>query len=122
VQVRDEERRLLAAQLQEEHRQIEAARQRLATGQPTRLSQLGQLDEQEGLDHHAFGLFLALLGEALAAQAHPDAPVERLSGDGLLRIRLEPLARGSHAEIHTSAGVLAGRDHLLTITAVEDGP
>lgn len=128
VQVRDEERRLLAAQLQEEHRQIEAARQRLATGQPTRLSQLGQLgllgqlDEQEGLDHHAFGLFLTLLGEALAAQAHPDAPVERLSGDGLLRIRLEPLARGSHAEIHTRAGVLAGRDHLLTITAVEDGP
>lgn len=117
VQPRDEERRLLAAQLHEEQRQIEAARQRLASAQPVRLS---QLCEPEGLDPHAFGLFLALLGEALAAQANPDATVERLSGDGLLRIRLEPLAPDSHAEIRTPAGVLAGRDHLLTITAVDD--
>lgn len=117
VQSRDEQRRLLAAQLHEEHRQIEAARQRLASAQPVRLS---QLCDQEALDPHAFGLFLTLLGEALAAQAHPGATVERLSGDGLLRIRLDPLERDSHAEIRTPAGVLAGRDHLLTITAVDD--
>ena len=109
VQARDKERRLLAEQLEEEHAQIEAARQRLATGQPVRLSALGELDP------HAFGLFLALLGEALAAQSRPDDAVERLSGDGLLRIRLEPLAADSVADIHTPAGILRGRDHLLTV-------
>ncbi|WP_415205714.1 TIGR02677 family protein [Pseudorhodoferax sp.] len=114
VQVRDEARRLLAAQLQEEHAQIEAARRRLATGRPVKLSELGELDP------HAFGLFLSLLGEALAAQAGPGTPVERLSGDGLLRIRLQPLAAGSRAEICTPAGRLAGRDHLLTIALVDE--
>jgi uncharacterized protein (TIGR02677 family) len=113
VQVRDDARRLLAAQLQEEHAQIQAARRRLATGQPIKLSELGELDP------HAFGLFLALLGEALAAQTDPDAGVEQASGDGLLRIRLQPLASGSRAEIHTPAGVFAGRDHLLTISEVD---
>jgi uncharacterized protein (TIGR02677 family) len=114
VQVRDDARRLLAAQLQEEHAQIDAARRRLATGRPTKLSELGELDG------HAFGLFLALLGEALVAQDSPEAPVERLSGDGLLRVRLAPLTTGSHARIETPAGVFAGRDHLLTISAVDD--
>ncbi len=113
VQVRDAERQLLAAQFREEHAQIEAARVRLATGQPTRLSDLGELDT------HAFGLFLGLLGEALTAQSHPDAAVELDSGDGLLRIRLEPLAADSRAEIHTADGVFAGRDHLLTISRTD---
>ena len=87
----------------------DAGTTRLATGQPVRLSALGELDP------HAFGLFLALLGEALAAQSRPDDAVERLSGDGLLRIRLEPLAADSVADIHTPAGILRGRDHLLTV-------
>lgn len=114
VQARDDARRLLAAQLREEHAQIDAARRRLATGQPAKLSALGELDP------HAFGLFLSLLGEALAAQADPDAPVEQTSGDGLLRIRLQPLASGGWAEIRTPAGVFAGRDHLLTIFVVDE--
>ncbi|KQP38788.1 TIGR02677 family protein [Pseudorhodoferax sp. Leaf274] len=113
VQARDDARRLLAAQLHEEHAQIEAARQRLATDRPVKLSELGALDP------HAFGLFLALLGEALAAQPDPEASVEQASGDGLLRIRLQPLAPGSRAEIHTPAGVFSGRDHLLTISEVD---
>lgn len=113
VQVRDAERQLLAAQFREEHAQIEAARARLATGQATRLSELGMLDA------HAFGLFLGLLGEALTAQTSPDAAVELDSGDGLLRIRLEPLAADSRAEIRTANGVFAGRDHLLTITRTD---
>lgn len=114
VQPRDDARRLLAAQLQEEHAQIEAARRRLATAEPIKLSALGELDP------HAFHLFLSLLGEALAAQAHPEAVVEQLSGDGLLRIRLEPLEPDSYAEIPTPAGILSGRDHWLTVTAVDD--
>jgi uncharacterized protein (TIGR02677 family) len=114
VRDRDEERRLLAAQLREEHAQIEAARQRLATGRPTRLSELGDLDG------HAFSLFLSLLGEALTAQSSPDAAVDLQSGDGLMHIRLEPLEAGSRAEVMTPAGTFAGRDHRITITRLSE--
>lgn len=110
VRDRSQERALVAAQLAEEARQIEEARERLATGKPTRLSELGDLDQA------TFGLFLNLLGEALSDQAHPDEAVERQSGDGLLLLRLEPLATDSRAEIRTPAGVFSGRDHILTIT------
>lgn len=109
IRDRSRERELMAQQLAEESRQVEAARQRLATGRPTRLSELGELDP------HAFALFLNLLGEALSAQDDPAQPVERQTGDGLLHLRLEPLAADSCAEIRTPAGVFSGRDHLLTI-------
>ena len=114
VQERNEERRLLAAQFGEEHAQIEAARDRLATGGLTRLSELGRLDG------HAFQLFLSLLGEALTAQSSPDDAVELRSGDGLLRISLSPLGSETRAQVATPAGVFAGRDHLITITRVEN--
>ncbi|MEJ8839369.1 TIGR02677 family protein [Ramlibacter sp. AN1133] len=110
VKVRDQERAALAAQLEEESRQVEAARARLATGRPARLSELGVLQPQE------FGLFLSLLGEALAEQPGPDAVVERATGDGLFRVRLQPLEPGTHATIETPAGAFTGRDHLLTVT------
>jgi uncharacterized protein (TIGR02677 family) len=110
VRDRGEARQLLAQELAQEAVQVEAARQRLATGQSTRLSELGTLDP------HAFGLFLDLLGEALSEQPGPDATVERQTGDGLLCIRLEPLGADSRAEIRSPHGVFAGRDHLITIT------
>ncbi len=116
VRDRSEERALMAQALGEESRQVEAARQRLATGQPLRLSELGELD------HHAFGLFLSLLGEALAEQANPDQAVERQTGDGLLRIRMEPLDANSLAQIHTPSGAFCGRDHLLTISLTQEAP
>lgn len=109
IQDRSQARELMARQMAEEARQVEAARQRLATGRPTRLSELGELDP------HAFGLFLSLLGEALAAQDDPEQAVERQTGDGLLRIRMEPLDADSRAHVHTPAGVFCGRDHWLTI-------
>lgn len=111
VRLRDDERAALAAHLEEESRQVEAARTRLATGRPLRLSELGVLEAQE------FGLFLTLLGEALAEQAGPDAAIERSTGDGLFIVRLEPLGPGTHAIIQTPAGTFAGRDHRLTVTA-----
>ena len=114
VQERDAERRLLAEQFQEEHAQFEAARERLATGQLTRLSELGRLES------HAFQLFLSLLGEALTEQSAPDEAVELQSGDGLLRISLVPLDAASHAEVLTPMGVFAGRDHFITITRIEN--
>ncbi|BBF92162.1 hypothetical protein BLTE_08470 [Blastochloris tepida] len=113
VKDRGEGRAFFALQLAQESTQVEAARQRLATGRPARLSELGELDQ------HAFGLFLGLLGEALSGQAGPDSTVERRTGDGLLKIRLEPLAPGSRARITTPNGVFAGRDHLVTITPTQ---
>ncbi|WP_323011610.1 TIGR02677 family protein [Castellaniella sp.] len=110
IQDRAQARSLLAAQLQEEHDQIETARQRLATGRITRLSELGPLDAP------TFALFLDLLGETLTAQPNPDAIVEAQSGDGLLQIRLQPLAADTQASIHTSDGCLSGRDHLIMIS------
>lgn len=114
VRDRSEERARMAGQLAEESRQVDAARRRLATGRAALLSELGELDT------HAFGLFLNLLGEALAEQSGPETAVERQTGDGLLQIRLEPLAAGSLARIVTPAGVFAGRDHRLTITQTQE--
>lgn len=112
VRNRDAERALLAQQATAEHRQVEAARARLATGESCRLSDLGRLDPQE------FDLFLAVLGEALASQPSPDAAVARVTSDGLLHIRLEPLGEDSHAAIETPLGIFSGRDHRITIAPV----
>jgi uncharacterized protein (TIGR02677 family) len=106
---RSRERALLAAHLAEEAAQTEAARQRLMTEGIVKVSELGFLDR------HAFRLFLALLGDALAAQRQPDAPVERIAGDGSLRVRLEPLGAHTHARIQTELGCFTGRDHLVSI-------
>lgn len=114
VRDRSAERASMGQQFAEESQQIEAARRRLATGRPVRLSELGELDR------HGFSLFLSLLGEALAEQSQPDEPIERQTGDGLLRIRLEPLQAHSRARIQTPTGVFSGRDHLITITATEE--
>jgi len=116
VRERNRERELMARQLAEESSQVEAARRRLASSRPVRLSELGELGV------HEFALFLGLLGEALAEQPSPDQTVERQTGDGLLRIRLEPLARDSRAQLHTPAGTFSGRDHVPTIHATQDGP
>jgi uncharacterized protein (TIGR02677 family) len=113
VQDRQAERERLEAQLTEEDREIQEARARLANGEPTRLSDFGRLNR------HGFQLFLHLLGETLPAQTHPDGAVERQTGDGLLRVRLEPLGADSTAEILTETGLFAGRDHLLTVTSME---
>ncbi|MGT2430706.1 TIGR02677 family protein [Cupriavidus basilensis] len=114
VRDRSAERALMAVQFAEESRQVDAARQHLATGRATRLSELGELDLP------TFGLFLNLLGEALSEQARPDKPVERQTGDGLLRIRLEPLEADSLALITTPSGVFSRRDHRLTISPTQE--
>jgi uncharacterized protein (TIGR02677 family) len=113
VRDRRGERELLAGKIAQEDREVEEARARLANGEARRLSDLGRLDP------HGFRLFLNLLGETLPAQANPDEAVERQTGDGLLRVRLEPLGADTNAEIVTDAGVFAGRDHMLTITSME---
>jgi uncharacterized protein (TIGR02677 family) len=116
IRDRSAERALMAQQLEEESRQVDAARRRLATGRATRLSELGELDQ------HEFGLFLALLGEALAEQSSPEKTVERQTGDGLLQVRLEPLAADTRARINSPSGAFSGRDHMLTISLVREAP
>jgi len=106
---RSEERNLLAARVAEEAAETESARQRLATNRETRLSELGRLDKS------TFRLFLTLLGEALATQTDPDEPVERLTGDGTLIVRLVPLDSHTRAEITTDLGTFRGRDHRILI-------
>ena len=110
VRDRSRERELLALRLADERAREQAARRRLATGQPVRLSAIG------ALDRHEFRLLLSLIGEALSAQIRPDATVERPSADGALRIRLQPLGEHTRAVMDTELGRFSGRDHLLTVT------
>jgi len=112
VRDRSRERAWLAAQVAREAQWAESARSKLARGEPLLLSELGPLDG------HEFKLLLSVIGEALAAQRAPDAAVERLSGDGTLRIRLEPLAADSHAQVDTELGIFSGRDHRLTVWTI----
>ncbi|OGA38292.1 MAG: TIGR02677 family protein [Betaproteobacteria bacterium RIFCSPLOWO2_12_FULL_62_13] len=113
MQDRSRERALLAERLKAEYAQVQAARMRLANGGSIRLSQLGRLDR------HEFRLFIALLGEALAVQGNPDQAVERVTADGLLRLRLEPLGAQTHARIETELGSFSGRDHTISITEIK---
>lgn len=109
VEDRSVHRTHLAALAAAEHAQVEAARHRLATGRPTRLSDLGELDPD------SFGLFLSLLGDALSARVPGAATVETMTSDGSLLVRLAPTHDGRRAAVHTPAGVLRGPDHVLTV-------
>jgi uncharacterized protein (TIGR02677 family) len=111
---RSKDRETLAQRISEESRQVQAARERLATGEPVRLSQIGFLDR------HEFQLFLQLLAEALASQSHPDKAVERVTLDGLLSVRLEPLPGTEFFSLESEFGWFHGRDHVITIKQVND--
>ena len=104
------ERRLLAERAAAEAEQTAAARARLATDRPIRLSDLGHLDPD------AFSLFLGLLGEALSARRPGEREIRTTTGDGSLEIRLAAVPDGTSVEIRTDAGVFRGPEHVLQIT------
>lgn len=106
---RSGEKALLAEAAAAEAGQLIAARRRLATGVRARLSDLGTLDAAE------FGLFLDLLGEALAVKVDADAPVDVVSSDGTLQVTLEPTEDDGTATIVTATGTFSGPDHYVTI-------
>jgi uncharacterized protein (TIGR02677 family) len=110
------EKAVLAAAAADEAAQLEAARARLATGERTRLSQLGTLDALQ------FGIFLELLGEALTRQRRADEGVSITSSDGSLEIVLEPTGDGAAATIVTEGGTFSGTDHYLTIRDLFEAP
>lgn len=93
-------------------RQIEqtaAARARLATGAPTTLGDLRELDGD------AFGLFLSLLGEALSARRHGEREVFTTTADGTMAVRLVAFADAPLVELITPAGIFRGPDHIIEI-------
>ncbi|MDA3922678.1 MAG: TIGR02677 family protein [Salinisphaera sp.] len=113
VRDRSVEKAFLAQKIAAEDAQIQAARQRLATDEITRLSAIGRLDR------HAFALFLDVLGEALAAMHDPHDIIERMTTDGSLALTLKPIADAPIVTLETDAGVFAGRDHWIHVREIE---
>ncbi len=111
-QVRDRsaDREFLRRQAEREAAETAAARRRLRTAGPTLLSDLDALDPQ------AFRLFLALLGDALAARMPGEAEVKTVTSDGTLEVRLSLVPDGGTATIRTADGVLTGPEHIIEIT------
>ncbi|HBG96336.1 MAG TPA: TIGR02677 family protein [Chromatiaceae bacterium] len=115
VRDRGKDKQRLKTQLDRESLQARDARRRLATGEETRLSQIGRLEPA------SFDLFLHLLGEALAATRDPEQTVQTITGDGTISISLQPLDPETRAVITTPAGDFGGRDYLVRITDLETG-
>jgi uncharacterized protein (TIGR02677 family) len=107
---REEARRLLERLAAKQSEQTAAARARLASGRPTKLGELGELDPD------AFGLFLSLLGDALASRRPDHREVATTTVDGTLGVRLLALADAGPVEIRTPAGIFRGPDHVIEIT------
>ena len=106
------EKEKLAAATHEQALRILNAHARFGTGRRMRLSELENLDTGE------FDLFLDLLGEAVSARVFSEDVVEIVSGNGCLRIKLEPTGDGQEALIHTGEGTLSGPDHWIGIEQV----
>ncbi|MFI1884769.1 TIGR02677 family protein [Streptomyces jumonjinensis] len=115
VENRESSRRRLAAIAAKQAAETTAARARLVTGGVTRLSGLGELDPA------SFGLFLQLLGDALATWRPGMRHTVATSNDGSMEIRLSALDDGATAEIRTVGGVFRGPDHLIEIVDLTDG-
>ncbi|MFD3675601.1 TIGR02677 family protein [Streptomyces sp. NPDC058613] len=115
VEDRREQRAWLAEVAAKQRAETAAARARLVTDGITRLSGLGELDPA------SFGLFLQLLGDALATWRPGMRHTAATSNDGSMEIRLSSLADGGTAEIRTAGGVFRGPDHLIEIIDLTDG-
>jgi uncharacterized protein (TIGR02677 family) len=102
-------RRLLVERSIREAAETAAARSALATSRPTRLSDLGTLDQA------AFTLFLALLGDALTGWPPGRRAVTTVTSDGTLAVRLTAARDGRIAEIGTPHGTFRGPDHVVEI-------
>lgn len=112
VEDRSQARSRLAEIAAKQAAETAAARARLTTDGTTRLSALGELDPL------AFGLFLQLLGDALATWRPGMTRTVATSNDGSMEIRLSALGDGTTAEIRTPGGVFRGPDHLVQITGL----
>lgn len=109
VEDRTQARQYLAQLARKQAAETAAARARLATRGQVRLGDVGELDPA------AFGLFLQLLGDALAAWHPGRDSVTATTNDGTMEIRMTRLPNGGTAEVRTSGGVFSGPDHLVEI-------
>ncbi|MFD8938727.1 TIGR02677 family protein [Streptomyces sp. NPDC059578] len=116
VEDRREQRRHLAEVAARQTAETAAARARLVARGAGRLSELGELDPA------TFGLFLRLLGDALATWRPGLRHTVATSNDGSLQIRLSLLDDGGTAEVRTPGGVFRGPDHRIEITDRTAGP
>ncbi|MFJ9610699.1 TIGR02677 family protein [Kitasatospora sp. NPDC101176] len=105
-------RQVLAEQVELEAAQTAAARARLATDGPVLLSELAGPD---GLDPHAFRLFLTVLGDALSARTPGESESSAITGDGTMEVRLKLVDPDTVVEIQTADGVLSGPEHIIEI-------
>lgn len=108
-------RRLLARQAEREAAETAAARARLATDGPVLLSELAG---GRALDTGAFRLFLAVLGDALAARAPGESESFATTGDGTMEVRLKLVDANRIVRIPTEDGVLSGPEHIVEILDV----
>ncbi|MEU5427196.1 TIGR02677 family protein [Streptomyces olivoreticuli] len=115
VEDRSGARRHLAGIAARQAAETAAARARLTTDGITRLSALGELDPL------AFGLFLQLLGDALATWRPGMTRTTATSNDGSMEIRLTVLDGGATAEITTPGGTFRGPDHTVEIIDLTEG-
>lgn len=115
---RSAEKEKLAVATHEEALRLLNAQHRFGTGNRIRLSELEHLEIDE------FELFLDLLGEAVSARVSAADPVEILSGDGCLKVRLEPTGDNRQALISTDDGMFSGPDQWISIEQIvsEDLP
>jgi uncharacterized protein (TIGR02677 family) len=113
---RSEAKALLIARAREEAEQTAAARRRILTHGPRRLSAFGELDPE------AFRLFIGLLGDALAAMGPGADTAQVHTSDGDLTVTLRRMSGAGIAVIRTSGGELSGPDHLVDIASAVEEP
>ncbi len=109
---RSTEKERLAAASQEDAQRLLNAQHPFGNGNRIRLSELEHLETGE------FELFLDLLGEAVSARVSAADTVEILSGDGCLKVRLEPTGDDRHARISTDDGMFSGPDQWISIEQI----
>lgn len=107
-------RQLLAERARHEAEQTAAARRRILTDGPRPLSAFGELDPL------AFRLFLALLGDGLAAMGPTASSATVHTSDGELTVTLTRTPGTGVAVIRTLDGELRGPDHIVDITSALD--
>jgi uncharacterized protein (TIGR02677 family) len=109
---RSAEKERLAVASQEEAQRLLNAQQPFGNGSRIRLSELEHLETGE------FELFLDLLGEAISARVSAEDTVEILSGDGCLKVRMEPTGDNRQAFISTGDGMFSGPDQWVSIEQI----
>jgi hypothetical protein len=106
---RTAEKEKLAAAIHEEALRLLNAQTRFGIGRRMRLSELEDLESGE------FDLLLDVLSEAVSARVLSSEAVEVVSGNGCLKVTLEPTRDGREAAIPTTDGVFSGPDCWLSI-------